>query len=161
MPHDKFTWKSCTEKKQEYGYLLLSLLKLPIVNPIYYYFIKGEFQAPELQNPAILLLDREWQIQKRKSSFIWCHPWSGGQWTRWWRQWRRWAPHKGKVWHTLSPVEHSYQQGMIVQLGNNITALGQEFLPPLVFCFPSRKKTNDYNIYNAFVMTMQSFIPNL
>lgn len=65
---------------------------------------------------------------------------------------------KGKVWHTLSLVEHSYQQGMIVQLGNSITALGRVFLPPLVFCFPSRRKTNDYNVYYSFVMTVQSFM---
>ena len=53
---------------------------------------------------------------------------------------------KGKVLHTLSLVEHSYQQGMIVQLGNSITALGRVFLPPLVFCSPSRRKTSEYNL---------------
>ena len=46
------------------------------------------------------------------------------------RVYRSWGT-KGKVLHILSLVEHSYQQGMSVQLGNSITALVQVFLPPL------------------------------
>ena len=50
---------------------------------------------------------------------------------------------KGKVLHTLSLVEHSYHQGMNIQLGNSITALGRVFLPHLLFCFPLRRKMSE------------------
>ena len=66
---------------------------------------------------------------------------------------------KGKVLHILSLVEHSYQQGMSVQLGNSITALVQVFLPPLFFFLFSIEEENEWllynNIYDAFVMAMQ------
>ena len=87
--------ESHVQKKRVYMYLLIwSLLKLHIVNLIFYYFLKAEFEGPKLQNPAILLLDREQQIWRRIPSCIWNHPWSGGQWTKWWRQQRRWASNK-------------------------------------------------------------------
>lgn len=73
--------------RKKYTYLSLSLLKLPFCKSNIVFFLKAEFQGSELQNPAVLLLDKEWQIQRRMSWFIWCHPWSGGQWTRWRRKW--------------------------------------------------------------------------